>query len=51
MITFTAQITKVVSKTTASMDKEYQVTIVTDDPTALNAGLLSSETTVKVTLE
>lgn len=45
------EIKKVDSKTTASMDKEYRVTLVTDDDSLMQLSVLPADTLVKVTFE
>lgn len=50
-ISFTAEIKQVNSKKTPSLDMEYRVTFIGDDPTINTLGLLSANTLVKVSVE
>ena len=50
MKSFIAQLKQVQAKTTASGDKEYSVRLITDDPSALELGLVPSDKTVRVTI-
>lgn len=51
MISFEAEVTKVEIKKTVSMDREYKVIIITDDPKVLQLAAFVNENTVKVSIE
>lgn len=48
---FHAEIKQVSSKTLASLDKEYKVVLVTNDPNVLGLGALDADTLASVTVE
>jgi hypothetical protein len=50
-VEFTAEIKQVSSRKTASLDMEYKLTLVSDDPTVNTLGLLSADSLVKVSVE
>jgi len=51
MITFLAEIKRTSQTKKASLDNEFQVVLVTDNPMILDLGKLPPETLVKVTVE
>ena len=47
-IKFIAQVQEVKSKKTVSLDIEYRLVLVTDDPTILSLGLIQAQSNVNV---
>lgn len=50
-LSFTAEVKRVSSSKTTSLDKEYTLVVVSDDPTVNTLGLLPADTLIKITVE
>lgn len=50
-IKFIAQVQEVKSKKTVSMDIEYRLVLITDDPTILSLGLIQAQSNVNVEID
>lgn len=50
-VTFDAEVKKVSSRKTASLDMEYQVVLVSDDPNVMNLGVYAADVLFKITVK